>query len=209
MPREKNAESNLRKPKKDSVRSFFPIFASGYGPTSPRPSLARSGTSTRAPQNSGSPARSRRRPSCSLRSLPRSSGGIARRGRAQQIRDGAHEIHEGPLPKGGEGMRVLGSARWCALTHKAAGLFGQREETPHQPPAPYSRGARKCAPHRFQSRGGRVSPDGEARRLQHRACDWRSVAASNSYARPSCRAVMAPAGTSGPRVSISAGRAMR
>jgi hypothetical protein len=28
-------------------------------------------------------------------------------------------IHEGPLPKGGEGMRVSGSARWCALAHAA------------------------------------------------------------------------------------------
>lgn len=61
------------------------------------------------------------------------------------------EIHEGPLPKGGEGMRVSGSERWCSLTHKAAGLRGRREETPHQPPAPHSRGARKCAPHLFSS----------------------------------------------------------
>lgn len=63
-------------------------------------------------------------------------------------------IHEGPLPKGGEGMRVSGQERWCSLTHKAAHNqtrkgcgASQREYTPHQPPAPLSRGARKCAPH--------------------------------------------------------------
>jgi hypothetical protein len=75
-------------------------------------------------------------------------------------------IHQGPLPQGGEGMRVSGSERWCSLTHKAA-FFGQREETPHQPPAPYSRGARKCAPHQFSSRGGVESR--HAIRLEHGA----------------------------------------
>ncbi len=75
-------------------------------------------------------------------------------------------IHQGPLPKGGEGMRVSGSVRWCTLTHKAAGLFGQREETPHQPPAPHSRGARKCAPH--QSSSGAVDDRGLQRRSASR-----------------------------------------
>lgn len=65
--------------------------------------------------------------------------------------------HEGPLPKGGEGMRVSGSVCWCTLTHKAAGLFGQREETPHQPPAPYSRGERKCSPHHFRNSARRLT----------------------------------------------------
>jgi len=60
-------------------------------------------------------------------------------------------IHEGPLPQGGEGIRVSASERWGSLTHKAAGLFGQREETPLQPPAPFSRGERKCSPHQFSS----------------------------------------------------------
>lgn len=63
-------------------------------------------------------------------------------------------FHEGPLPQGGEGMRVSASERWGSLAHKAAGLRGQREETPLQPPAPYSRGTRKCAPHQFSSGGG-------------------------------------------------------
>ncbi len=57
------------------------------------------------------------------------------------------QIHQGPLPQGGEGMRASGSERWCSLTHKTVGLQDQREETPHQPPAPYSRGERKCSPH--------------------------------------------------------------
>lgn len=65
-----------------------------------------------------------------------------------------NRIQEGPLPQGGEGMRVLGSERWCSLAHKAAGLYGQREETPHQPPAPFSRGTRKCVPHKFSSGDG-------------------------------------------------------
>lgn len=61
-------------------------------------------------------------------------------------------IHEGPLPQGGEGMRVPASERWGSLAHKAAEqVVGRREETPLQPPAPYSRGARKCAPHQFAS----------------------------------------------------------
>jgi hypothetical protein len=71
-------------------------------------------------------------------------------------------IHEGPLPKGGEGMRVSASERWGSLTHKTAGLFGQREETPLQPPAPYSRGARKCVPHLFSSRGGSPCKAGDS-----------------------------------------------
>jgi hypothetical protein len=65
-----------------------------------------------------------------------------------------NRIHEGPLPQGGKGMRLLGSARWCALTDKATGLFGRREETPHQLPAPFSRGTRKCVPHHSSSGGG-------------------------------------------------------
>lgn len=58
---------------------------------------------------------------------------------------------QGPLPKGGEGMRASASERWCSLAHKVIGLCDRRDETPHQPPAPYSRGARKCAPHRLSA----------------------------------------------------------
>ena len=63
-------------------------------------------------------------------------------------------IHEGPLPQGGEGMRLPASERWGSLADKAARLFGQREETPLQPPAPLRRGTRKCVPHPFSSGGG-------------------------------------------------------
>jgi hypothetical protein len=45
------------------------------------------------------------------------------------------------MPKGGEAMRVSGSQRWCCLTHKAGRLCAQREETPHQPPAPSEGGS--------------------------------------------------------------------
>jgi hypothetical protein len=79
-------------------------------------------------------------------------------------RNEAQKIHEGPLPKGGEVMRVSGSERWCSLTHKAAKLRGQREETPHQPPAPCSGGARKCAPHLFSS--GERTDEALARKAQ-------------------------------------------
>lgn len=60
----------------------------------------------------------------------------------------AHQfgIHEGPLSKDGEGMRVSGSERWCSLTHNAGRLCAQREETPHQPPAPLQRTAAQMLP---------------------------------------------------------------
>lgn len=81
-------------------------------------------------------------------------------------------IHEGPLPKGGEGMRASGSERWCSLTHKTAGLCGQREETPHQPPAPYSRGARKCVPHLSASARKSASAGGDCGQLSSSWREW-------------------------------------
>lgn len=74
------------------------------------------------------------------------------RSRRNGVNDFQFGIHEGPLPQGGEGMRVPASERWGSPAHKAAGLCGQREETPLQPPAPFSRGARKCVPHPFMQR---------------------------------------------------------
>jgi len=93
----------------------------------------------------------------SRRPMPRIVARCGGRGNAISRANVARtSIHEGPLPKGGEGMMVSGSQRWCCLTHKAVGLCDRREENPHQPPAPFSRGERKCSHHQFISNGGRT-----------------------------------------------------
>lgn len=131
---------------------FWRTWRGSYGQPRRRKIWQHSSAAPTAPSNSILPAIASGRAMLSPRSWLKSCGDIPCATSRLSL---ANDIHEGPLPKGGEGMRVSGSERWCSLTHKAARLFGQREETPHQPPAPYaSPGHDFKRPNRFWSSRG-------------------------------------------------------